>query len=73
MPKMILEIHLHIAAQSGNNEAVRKLLRSENPDIMEEFLDNSLKSKCLTTDDKFKITFKYHFLRPLRMRREKNL
>ena len=81
---------LHIAAQTGNHEAVRKLLRSEAnlglknysgqtpivhiaPDIMEEFLDDCLKSEGLTTDDKFKITFKYHFLRPLRMRRKKNL
>jgi len=72
---------LHVAAQSGNHEAVRKLLRCEAnlglknyrgqtpivhiaPDIMEEFLDDCLKSDGLTTDDKFKITFKYHFLGP---------
>eukprot|EP00090_Calanus_glacialis_P017219 TRINITY_DN26883_c0_g1_i4.p1 TRINITY_DN26883_c0_g1~~TRINITY_DN26883_c0_g1_i4.p1 ORF type:complete len:935 (+),score=234.23 TRINITY_DN26883_c0_g1_i4:53-2857(+) len=77
---------LHIAAQTGNHEAVRKLLRSEAnlglknyrgqtpivhiaPDIMEEFLDDCLKSEGLTTDDKFKITFKYHFLGPPRMRK----
>jgi len=76
---------LHVAAQSGNHDAVRKLLRSEAnlglknyrqqtpivhiaPDIMEEFLDDCLKSEGLTTDDKFKITFKYHFLGPPRMR-----
>merc|ERR1712106_13194 len=77
---------LHIAAQSGNHEAVRKLLRSEAnlglknyrgqtpivhiaPDIMEEFLDDCVKGEGLTTDDKFKITFKYHFLGPPRMRK----
>eukprot|EP00092_Neocalanus_flemingeri_P109150 GFUD01140253.1.p1 GENE.GFUD01140253.1~~GFUD01140253.1.p1 ORF type:complete len:520 (+),score=97.82 GFUD01140253.1:64-1560(+) len=36
---------------------------------MEEFLDDCLKSEGLTTDDKFKITFKYHFLGPPRMRK----
>ena len=77
---------LHIAAQSGNHEAVRKRLRSGanlglnnyrgetlivhiTPDIMEEFLDDCLKGEGLTTDDKFKITFKYHFLGPPRMRK----
>ena len=30
-------------------------------DIMEEFLDDWLKIEGLTTDDKLKITFKYHF------------
>jgi len=76
---------LHIAAQSGNHAAVRKLLRSEAnlglknykgqtpivhiaPDIMEEFLDDCLKSEGLTTDEKFKITFKYQFLGPPRMK-----
>jgi len=76
---------LHLAAQLGNHDAVRKLLRSEAnlglknwkeetpivhiaPDIMEEYLDDCLEGEELSTSDKFKITFKYHFLGPPRMK-----
>ena len=40
------------------------------PTIMEEYLDDCLEGEGLTTDDKFKITFKYHFLGPPKMRAE---
>ena len=40
------------------------------PTIMEEYLDDCLEGEGLTTDDKFKITFKYHFLGPPKMREE---
>lgn len=78
---------LHIAAQLGNHEAIRKLLRCEAnlglknwkgetpivhiaPDIMEEYLDDCLTGEGVATDDKFKITIKYHFLGPPRMKDE---
>ena len=38
------------------------------PDIMEEYLDDCLEGEELATADKFKITFKYHFLGPPRMK-----
>ena len=40
------------------------------PDIMEEYLDDCLEGEELSTSDKFKITFKYHFLGPPRMKFE---
>ena len=42
------------------------------PDIMEEYLDDCLEGEELATADKFKITFKYHFLGPPRMKTEGN-
>ena len=42
------------------------------PDIMEEYLDDCLEGEELTTADKFKITFKYHFLGPPRMKTDGN-
>ena len=38
------------------------------PGIMEEYLDDCLEGEELATADKFKITFKYHFLGPPRMK-----
>ena len=80
---------LHIAAQLGNNQIVKKLLRCEAnlglknlrgetpivhiaPTIMEEYLDDCLEGEGLTSDDKFKITFKYHFLGPPRMKQDED-
>ena len=42
------------------------------PDIMEEYLDDCLEGEELATADKFKITFKYHFLGPPRMKTDGN-